>query len=94
MPTKKQSRPYRLRITEHGASVSYIVRRPSGEVRYLSRSEMPLALSNLVQGEAAELRFQLEDALDGSAAARAVRVAWQKAFRRAPGSSDLGVEVL
>ena len=60
--------PYRIRIMSGGGGRCYIVRAVNGVVSYMSASETPLALSNLVGNEAAELRFKLEDARDGKAA--------------------------
>ena len=60
--------PFRIRITSGGGGRCYIVRAASGVVTYMSAQETPLALSHLVGNEAAELRFQLEDAKDGEAA--------------------------
>jgi hypothetical protein len=54
--------------TSGGGGRCYIVRAASGVVTYMSAQETPLALSHLVGNEAAELRFQLEDAKDGEAA--------------------------
>ena len=60
--------PYRIRIMSGGGGRCYIVRAVNGVVSNMSASETPLALSNLVGNEAAELRFKLEDARDGKAA--------------------------
>ena len=60
--------PFRIRISSGGGGRCYIVRAANGVVTYMSAQEMPLALSHLVGNEAAELRFQLEDAKDGEAA--------------------------
>ena len=57
--------PFRI---SGGGGRCYIVRAANGAVTYMSAQEMPLALSHLVGNEAAELRFQLEDAKDGEAA--------------------------
>lgn len=63
---------YRLRVADKFHSgLTYIVRR-NGRVDYISADETPLALSNLVSSDAAELRFDLEDAVDGRAAAQAL----------------------
>lgn len=68
-----RSKDYRVRITRPGDNRStYIIRR-ADEVRYLSANEIPLALADLVHGEAAETRFALEDAVDGAAACKTVR---------------------
>lgn len=63
---------YRIRVTDSLGNLSYLVRE-SGKVTYMSGSEMPLALSNLVDSRAAELRFELIDALNGTAALTALR---------------------
>jgi hypothetical protein len=60
--------PFRIRIASGGGGRCYIVRAANGAVTYMSAQETPLALSHLVGNEAAELRFQLEDAKDGKAA--------------------------
>ncbi len=71
--TITRSKDYRIRITRPGDNRStYIIRR-SDEVRYLSANEIPLALADLVHGEAAETRFALEDAADGAAACKIIR---------------------
>jgi hypothetical protein len=54
--------PFRIRIASGGGGRCYIVRAANGAVTYMSAQETPLALSHLVGNEAAELRFQLEDA--------------------------------
>lgn len=78
--------PYRLRIatqngSHHRPVYTYIVRQ-GDRVCYMSGSETPLALSNLIHEDAAAVRFQLEDALCGSDAAQALRavlaVQWQQ----------------
>lgn len=74
---------YRLRITMHDQSRMYLVRRGK-IVQYISAQETPNALSNLVQGEAAELRFWLEDAVGGQDAARKVREVLTKMWARNP----------
>jgi hypothetical protein len=72
---------YRLRITMHDNSRMYLVRRGK-IVSYLSSSEVPNALSNLVQGEAAELRFALEDAPTSGTAARRVQDVLKRIWAR------------
>lgn len=89
MTKKLAKRDYRLKI--HGSN-TFLVRRGT-HVSYISASETPLALSNLVQAQAAELRFALEDALDGNAAAQAVRASLKLAFPQAR-SDYFRVEVL
>lgn len=65
---------YRLRVERWPDYKSYIVREPGRrQVWYRSSSEGNLPLSALVDDAAAELRFKLEDAMDGSDAAKAVR---------------------
>jgi len=59
---------YRLRVVE--ATYSTFVVRRRGRVDYISANETPLALSNLVHGEAAVTRFILEDSPDGQEAGR------------------------
>lgn len=70
---------YRLRISDPTMTVpgnppyrTYIVRDAKGKVTYTNGTEDPIALSNLVGHVASELRFELEDAKDGSAAKKAV----------------------
>ncbi len=54
--------PFRLEITAlWNDSKSYIYRDKKGNVHYVAGDETPLALSNLVGGHAASLRFNLED---------------------------------
>jgi hypothetical protein len=68
-----QFKDYRIRITKPGDNRStYIVRR-GDDVRYMNANERPLALADLLHGEAAETRFALEDARDGTSACKAVR---------------------
>lgn len=66
---------YRLKISSppKPESVTYITRQQQ-RVFYFDGKETPLALSNLVGPKAAELRFKLEDAVNGAAAAGHVRV--------------------
>lgn len=77
---KDNRRDYRLRISEpHTISretfrATYIVRK-GDRVSYIASDETPLALSNLILQRAAEVRFSLEDALNGDDAAKAVRAA-------------------
>lgn len=77
---KPTRRDYRVRISEpHTVSRqtfcnTYIVRK-GADVRYIASDEAPLALSNLILKNAAEVRFALEDALDGGEAADALRKA-------------------
>lgn len=70
--TTKQLREYRLRVTDHQGVKTYVVRDLRGNVTYISADETPLALSNLVSKDAAELRFAFQDALDGTKARRAL----------------------
>jgi hypothetical protein len=63
---------YRIRITDSQGNRTYLVRK-NGNVSFISASETPLALNNLIQRDAAAARFQLEDATDGTAAAKALR---------------------
>ena len=77
---------YRLRISEpHTGSRqtfkhTYIVRK-GDVVSYISSDETPLALANLILKDAAAVRFALEDAFDGNAAAVAVRKALAEQYR-------------
>jgi hypothetical protein len=63
---------YRLRIGAPRGGNTYIVRK-NDVVSYISSDETPLALSNLIQKDAASMRFALEDALSGSDAAKVLR---------------------
>lgn len=71
--TKKLPADFRLRITGSERDRPTYLVRSAGEVSYISAAEVPLALSNLAGSLAAELRFALVDAEDGSAAAPPVR---------------------
>lgn len=77
---KRKPRPYRLRIVD-GMNKTYIVRSEGGHVAYKTASEVPLALSNLLLNEAAETRFKLEDALDGSEARGVLLTALRRAYK-------------
>jgi hypothetical protein len=57
---KKKPKVVRIKFVRAYGNHEYIVIR-DGEVRYMSASETPLALSNLCGANAAELRFALED---------------------------------
>jgi len=82
--TKKKLTDYRLRVTEiNGRGKTYLTRH-DGKVSYFSASETPLALSNLVQGEAAELRFALEDATMPNVAAALVRQVLNQMWKNNP----------
>ncbi len=63
----KNLRDYRLRVVLYRGPNMYITR-CSGKVSYLSGTEMPQALSNLLNDKAAETRFSLEDSRDGYSA--------------------------
>lgn len=62
---------YRLKIIRNDVP-TYIVRQ-RGVVRYMDGREKSLQLEHLVGTDATELRFKLEDALQGSRAGIAVR---------------------
>jgi hypothetical protein len=70
----KERHDYRLKV-ENMTSLWYatFIVRKGKNVLYYSMNETPLALSNLVGNDAAELRFALEDALCGTVAANKVR---------------------
>ena len=72
---------YRLRITMHDQSRMYLVRRGK-IVSYISANETPNALSNLVQNDAAELRFWLEDVDSGTDAALKVKGVLERMWAR------------
>jgi hypothetical protein len=61
---------FRLRITDTLGNRTYIINDEKYGVSYISASETPLALSNLLGREAAETRFALEDAADAAAASK------------------------
>ena len=87
---------YRLRITQNAANrpwVTYIVRKKNGDVVCMSVHETTLALSDLIHDDPAGLRFKLEDAPDGTAAARLVQEALTKQWINVP-DRDPKVEVL
>lgn len=69
---KSNKKNYRIKVKDFNGNLTYLVRK-EGKVSYYSKSEVPLALSNLASDNAAELRFKLEDAYDGSRAVVAVR---------------------
>lgn len=98
MAKSKTTKPqnYRLRITKaqqgHRSYTTYVVRK-SDRVIYMSGDETPLALSNLIHDDAAGTRFVLEDALDGAAAAKALRDVLAKQWANNPPLMPI-VEVL
>jgi hypothetical protein len=47
-------------------------------------NETSLAFSNLIHNEAAETRFQLEDAFDGKGAAEALKLVLYRQYRNNP----------
>jgi hypothetical protein len=92
--TRKKSLPnYRIRVSEdNGRGLTYITRY-DGRVSYISASETPLALSNLVQSRAAELRFALEDVTLPNVAAAIVRQTLGEMWKNNPAQCPK-VEVL
>jgi hypothetical protein len=97
--SKDKKTDYRLKIVEPrggtlGDHATYIVRK-GDRVSYISGDETPLALSNLLwNGQSAEMRFTLEDALDGAAAAKALREVLAEQYKNAPKDKHPKVEVL
>lgn len=69
---KKLPQNYRIRVTKGSGEISYIVR-TGAHIAYTSGSEVPMKLADLVSAKAMELRFKLEDALNGDAAIKALR---------------------
>lgn len=69
---KKTPHDYRLKVTDHNDFKTYLTRK-NGRVCYISGTETPLAIANLVGDSAAGTRFALEDALNGDAAAKSLR---------------------
>lgn len=73
---------YRLRLRFPSSNTPhYIVRNKSGTVSYISASETPLALSNLITGDAAAVRFMLEDAAEASFAAKHLRAVLAEQYK-------------
>ena len=68
----KERTKFRVKITTRGSS-TYICRAENGKVWYMSGSQTPLALSNLVSNQAAELQFRLEDVVKPADAFKIVR---------------------
>ena len=78
-------KPFRLRVTDRSGNISYLVRRrDKTQIRYFTAGETPLALSNLVGNEAAELRFVLEDAMDDASAFKAVSDRLERQWKKNP----------
>ena len=71
---------FRLKIERHENPPTFIVRK-DGKVCYMSGSQTPLALSNLVQENAAELSFALEDCFDARQAREAVQTVLDRVWR-------------
>jgi hypothetical protein len=67
-----QTRPYRFEIID-GNNTSYIVLKPDKTISYFTGSMVSLALSNLVDRNAAKLTFALQDAKSESEAYEAIR---------------------
>jgi hypothetical protein len=82
---RKAMKPFRIRVTDRSGNISYLVRRrDKTQIRYFTAGETPLALTNLVGNEAAELRFALEDATDDSSAFKAISDLLQRQWKRNP----------
>ena len=76
---------FRIRVTDRSGNISYLVRHgDKTQIRYFTAGETPLALTNLVGNEAAELRFALEDATDDSSAFKAVSDLLQRKWKKNP----------
>ncbi len=71
---------FRIKITDHLGNVSYIVRR-NDHVWYMSGSQTPLALSNLMGDDAAETEFALLDAVTGEQARQFLLASLQLKWR-------------
>lgn len=81
MATKPKD--YRLKVVDDRGTATFFVRQ-NGRTFYMSGSETPLALANLVGDASAETRFALDDAFDGTAACKVLREALAKRFERNP----------
>jgi hypothetical protein len=65
---------FRIRITDHIGNMSYLVRRAGNiDISYISAEEVPLAMSKAFGNQAAEVRFELEDAEHGADAVKVIR---------------------
>ena len=71
MSTKNSN--YRIRVTNNGGGKGYVVRK-GDKVSFYNTEETPLSF-NYITNNAAELRFELEDAANAAAAAQALRKA-------------------
>lgn len=70
---KRDTKPnFRIKL-QGGMGHDYYVVRTKGNITFISGNETPHALSNIAGSNAAMLRFQLEDARDGNAAAKSIR---------------------
>jgi hypothetical protein len=76
----ERSRDYRIRIMKEGSAYATYLCRKGSRVFYIDGEEVPLALSDLLGGAAAETRFRLEDVLDGRGALVVIREALLKKF--------------
>lgn len=74
MTAKKEKSPasWRIRAKYGIGNTGYLVRHPGGKVTFVSKDETPLGLNFLV-GDAAALRYALEDEQDGDKAVKLIR---------------------
>jgi hypothetical protein len=85
LSVEKAMKPFRLRVIDRSGNISYLVRRrEKTQIRYFTAGESPLPLSNLVGNEAAELRFELEDAMDDSSAFKALSERLERQWKKLP----------
>jgi hypothetical protein len=94
----KSPKPYRLRITRSAASGStsgatYFTRDDKGRTFYFAGDETPLALSNLLGGDAAEMRFKLADAPTGNFAVDVLRHHFRGKYQHNPAAAPKVEEV-
>jgi hypothetical protein len=76
------ARHYRLMIDSPTRGKSFIVRGEGRQVHYVSDSETPLCLSNLLGHNAAQVRFALEDARTPAEARSVVENTLRKQWER------------
>jgi hypothetical protein len=92
---KATKKSYRVRHEDSFGNRHYIVRYEGrSNVLYQSASEVPLALSNCFHNDAAEIRFALEDARDGVAAARIIKKWYMEQHRPGTRYAELASKVV
>ena len=76
---------FRIRLTDHLGNMSYLVRRAGNiDISYISAEEVPLAMSKAFGNQAAEVRFELEDAEHGADAVKVIRQAFANKWMKNP----------